>query len=69
MLEEIIALFLENKKRILGGLAGFIVAILFLTFGFFATFFIIILTVIGYLIGDNEEIRKYLCSFIERVRK
>lgn len=69
MLEEIVALFLENKKRFLGGFIGFIIAILFLTFGFFATIFIIVLTIIGYIIGDNEEIKNYLYSFIERLRK
>ncbi len=54
MLEEFIYSFLENRKKIFGGIVGFIISILFISLGFFATIFIVIVTIIGYKLGDKD---------------
>lgn len=54
MLEEFIYSFLENRKKIFGGIIGFIISILFVTLGFFATIFVVIITIIGYNLGNRD---------------
>jgi len=69
MLDEFIILIMENKRKVLGAIIGFIIAILVLIFGFFSTLFIILLTIIGYIVSDNEEVRNYFNNILERFRK
>lgn len=68
MLEEIIILILENFRKILGAFLGFIIAILFLIFGFFSTVFIILLTLVGYILSDNQHVKRHLNNILERFR-
>lgn len=44
-------IFDEYRWSILGGLGGFILAILFLTLGFFKTLLILVLTLLGVYVG------------------
>ena len=43
----------NNKKRFFGGLIGFVLSVLILTIGFFKTLFIVLCTLIGYLLGSK----------------
>ena len=47
----------DNKKWLLGALAGLIIGILFLTLGFFATILLALLTVFGALLVGSENFR------------
>lgn len=69
MLDDFIILLIENKRKAIGAIIGFIVAILVLVFGFFSTIFIIFLTGLGYVVSDNEEIRNYFSNMLERFKK
>lgn len=69
MLDDFIILIMENKRKALGAIIGFIIAILVLIFGFFSTIFIIFLTVLGYIVSDNEEIRNCFNNILERFKK
>lgn len=69
MLDDFIILLMENKRKAIGAIIGFIVAILVLVFGFFSTIFIIFLTGLGYVVSDNEEIRNYFSNMLERFKK
>lgn len=54
MLEEFIYSFLENRKKIFGGIIGFVISILLVSLGFFATVFVVIMTIIGYNLGNRD---------------
>lgn len=64
MLEEFIYSFLENRKKILGGIIGFVVSILFISFGLLSTLFIVAMTILGYNLG-NMEYKNLLTKFKE----
>lgn len=73
MLEEFIYSFLENRKKILGGVIGFVVSILFISFGFLSTLFIIAMTLVGYNLGNMEyknllaKIKDLLSGLINKI--
>lgn len=69
MLDEFVILIMENKRKVLGAVIGFIIAILVLIFGFFSTIFIILLTGLGYIVSDNEDIRNFVSNILERFKK
>lgn len=64
---EIIEWINNNKRKFLGGLFGFIISILILTIGFFKTLFIIICTVLGYILGTKSYTKKDLVDLLERI--
>lgn len=64
MLEEFIYSFLENRKKILGGIIGFVFSILFISFGLLSTLFIVAMTILGYNLG-NMECKNLLIKFKE----
>ncbi|MDT1959001.1 DUF2273 domain-containing protein [Carnobacterium divergens] len=41
----------NNKFAIIGALVGFIIALLFLTLGFFKTILLLIMTIVGFGVG------------------
>lgn len=57
----------NNKKRFFGGLIGFVLSVLILTIGFFKTLFIVLCTVIGYLLGNKSYTKKELLEMLERI--
>ena len=58
MLEEIIENLIYNRKRYLYALVGFILALLLVTIGVFATIFVLIVTGIGYCLGSPVMVKK-----------
>lgn len=58
MLDEIIANLILNRKRYLYAFTGFILALLLVTVGIFATVFIILVTVLGYYLGSPVFVKK-----------
>ena len=58
MLDEIIANLILNRKRYVYAFTGFILALLLVTVGIFATVFIILVTVLGYCLGSPVFIKK-----------
>ena len=58
MLDEIIANLILNRKRNLYDFTGFILALLLVTVGIFATVFIILVTVLGYCLGSPVFVKK-----------
>lgn len=41
----------NNKFALIGALVGFIIALLFLTLGFFKTILLLIMTIVGFSVG------------------
>lgn len=68
MLEDFIVSFIENRKKIFGAVIGFIIALLLVTYGVISTIFILIVTYIGYKLGDNTIIKKIKRKIIERLQ-
>ncbi|MCJ8341810.1 MAG: DUF2273 domain-containing protein [Cetobacterium sp.] len=68
MLEELIEKFIYNFKKYVGCLIGFVIAILLLEYGFFKTVFVVVVSYIGFKLGD-EKISKILKKkIIERLK-
>ncbi len=68
MLEEMIVSFIEKRKKIFGAIIGFIIAILLVQYGILATIFIIVVTCIGYKIGDSTIIKRVKKKIIEKLQ-
>ena len=47
MLEDMIVSFIENRKKIFGAVAGFIIAVLLVEYGLISTIFILLVTYLG----------------------
>jgi len=61
--------FYEHWRKILGGVVGLIVALIFITFGFLSGLFIIICVGIGIYIGyrvDKEGVDEFIDKFRQR---
>lgn len=57
----------NNKKRFFGGLIGFVLSVLILTIGFFKTLFIVLCTLIGYLLGSKTYTKRQILEMLERI--
>ncbi len=57
----------NNKKKFFGGLIGFILSVLILTIGFFKTLFIVLCTLVGYILGSQSYTKKSLLELLERI--
>ena len=57
----------EHRGKTIGVLIGLLAAILFLTFGFWRTLFIIICIVLGYIIGKRIDEDQNFNQWIKRV--
>lgn len=69
MLEELIYSLIEKRRKILGGIIGFIFAILFLSFGFFGAIFIFGITILGYYIVDTNLVEKFRGALVALIQK
>lgn len=56
-----------NKGKALGGIIGFIIAILVLTIGFFKTLFIIICIVLGIFLGSIDNKVEKIRGIIKKI--
>lgn len=65
--KEFIQYINNNRKKFFGAFSGFLIGILVLTIGFFKTLFIILTTVIGYLLGSKSFTKADLMNFLEKI--
>ncbi|NLW89318.1 MAG: DUF2273 domain-containing protein [Clostridiaceae bacterium] len=59
----------DRNAGLIGALSGFVLALLLVIFGFFKTLFILIVTLIGYLLGvrlfsDKEKLKNFMDKLI-----
>jgi len=60
--------FISNHRgKIVGGLSGLVVALLFVIFGFWQGLFIIFLVLAGVFIGGHVELRKEMLQIMNRL--
>ena len=55
--ERILAFIQQHRGKIVGGLIGFLLAVLFLVFGFFKTLFVLACVAVGVYFGSRRENR------------
>ncbi|MGL4392551.1 MAG: DUF2273 domain-containing protein [Fusobacteriaceae bacterium] len=68
MLEKLLEIFVSNRKKYLRCLIAFVLALLLFTLGFWKTFFIFVISFLGYLSGSEEFIRR-LKDFINSINR
>lgn len=66
---KLLEMIKDKNAGLVGGGAGFILALLLVIFGFLKTLFIIILTLIGYFLGvrlfsDKEKMKDFMDKLI-----
>jgi uncharacterized membrane protein len=67
-LEKLLEFYESHKGGINGTLAGFIIAVAFLLFGFIKVLFIVLLSGIGYYIGKRiHNDKDYIKKLLDRV--
>ena len=63
-IDEIMIWISQNRRRFIGGLLGFLISVLILSIGLFKTLFIIMCTIIGYVLGSYnismEDIKRVI---------
>jgi len=70
MWEKVIPfLIVEHRGKTIGVLLGLLASILFVTFGFWRTIFIIICIVVGYFIGKQVDEKKDFDSWMKQMFK
>lgn len=57
----------EHKDKIIGGILGLIVALLFVIFGFWQGLFIIVLVLVGAFLGSRTDLRRELQHILNRL--
>ncbi|GEM_PF-588563 len=67
-LKELLIQFIFNyRSEITGALLGLILAVLIFTIGVFKTLVILTFTIIGFLIGNREDLNKDVVKILDRV--
>ena len=67
MKERIFEYLSNNVGKVLGSFIGFLIAILFITIGFFKTLLLIILVSIGYYIGNKIDKHESITELLDRI--
>lgn len=67
MLEQLREFLRKYWGRALGSTAGLIVAVLFLTLGFFRTLLIVLCVAAGFFIGMFRDSKEDFLEFVERI--
>lgn len=57
----------NHRGKIIGGLLGLVMALLFVIFGFWQGLFIIVFVLAGAFIGGHGEIRKEMLQIVHRL--
>lgn len=65
--EKLFEILVDNYGKLIGSIIGLIVAILFLTLGFFKTILLISLIVLGYYIGKKIDNRESIIEILDRI--
>lgn len=70
MLERLFTfIYEEHRAKAIGVVIGLLAAVLFLSFGFWRTLFIVICIVLGYIIGKRIDEDKNFEQWIKRIFK
>lgn len=67
MLEQMKEFLRKYSGRLAGSAVGLVIAILFLTLGFFKTLLILICVGIGFFLGMFRDSREEFLEFVERI--
>lgn len=67
MLEQMKEFLRKYLGRVLGSSAGLLVAVLFLTLGFFRTLLIVICVAAGFFLGMFRDSKEEFLEFVERI--
>ncbi len=69
MLVEFLEEFLKNRKKYLGGILGFIFGLILIQYGFVKMLVVLIITIIGYNLGDCEKLSSIRKILINRLKE
>lgn len=69
MLEKLLVSFVNNWKKYLGCFIGFVLGILLVEYGLPKTVFIIVLSIVGYKMGDTTLIKKLKKFILEKIKE
>lgn len=69
MLEKLLASLVNNWKKYLGCFIGFVLGILLVEYGLPKTVFIIVLSIVGYKMGDTTLIKKLKKFILEKIKE
>lgn len=58
MIEEIIANIIRNRKKYRNAFLAFVFSLLLVTIGLVKTFFVVVITMVGYYTGDRTIFKK-----------
>ncbi|MDO4589552.1 MAG: DUF2273 domain-containing protein [Fusobacterium sp.] len=68
LLEKILVALVNNWKKYLGCFLGFVLGVLLVEYGALKTLFIVILSIIGYKLGDikiKKQVKKFILEKIK----
>ena len=69
MLEKLLVSLVNNWKKYLGCFIGFVLGVLLVEYGLSKTVFIIVLSIIGYKMGDITLIKKLKKIIAEKIKE
>ena len=69
MLEKLLVSLVNNWKKYLGCVIGFVLGILLVEYGLPKTVFIIVLSIVGYKMGDTTLIKKLKKFILEKIKE
>ena len=69
MLEKLLVSLVNNWKKYLGCFIGFVLGILLVEYGLPKTVFIIVLSIVGYKMGDITLIKKLKKFISEKIKE
>lgn len=69
ILEKILVSLVNNWKKYLGCFLGFVLGVLLVEYGVLKTLFIVILSFIGYNMGDIKIIKKIKKFILEKIKE
>lgn len=69
MLEKLLVSLVNNWKKCLGCFIGFVLGILLVEYGLPKTVFIIVLSIIGYKMGDMTFIKRIKKFILEKIKE
>lgn len=69
MLEKLLVSLVNNWKKYLGCFIGFVLGILLVEYGLPKTVFIIVLSIVGYKMGDTTIIKKLKKFILEKIKE
>ncbi len=69
MLEKLLVSLVNNWKKYLGCFIGFVLGILLVEYGLPKTVFIVVLSIVGYKMGDTTLIKKLKKFILEKIKE